>query len=323
MSAKANVLVTHRVIEDGLDVLQQHYDVHVADGLTQGELREAIVGVDALLPLLTVKVDAETLGRADRLKVIANHAVGYDNVDLEAAARRGIWVTNTPDVLTDATADLTWAAILAVVRRVVEGDSMTRAGRFEGWVPTLLLGMELGQKTLGIVGFGKIGRAVARRAAGFGMRVIYCDTGSAEGSVDLGLLTAESAPLDRLLSESDVVSLHTPLTPQTHHLMDSRRLSMMKPGAYLVNTSRGPVVDEAALVEHLQAGGLAGAALDVYEQEPALSPGLAQLGNVVLLPHIGSATRETRLAMARLAADNIHAVLQGRRPLTPVNQPSH
>ena len=302
-------------------MLRSHYDVHVADGLTRGELKEAIAGVDALLPLLTVRVDEEILQRAHRLRVIANHAVGYDNVDLEAASRRGIWVTNTPDVLTEATADLTWACILAVVRRVVEGDSMTRAGRFEGWVPTLLLGTELRDKTLGVVGFGKIGRAVARRAAGFGVRVIYHDPGLAEGPVDLGLLTAESAPLDRLLAESDVVSLHTPLTPETRHLIDARRLAQMKPTAYLVNTSRGPVVDEAALVEHLRAGRLAGAALDVYEREPALTPGLAQLPSVVLLPHIGSATRETRLAMARLAADNIHAVLQGRDPITPVNRP--
>ena len=315
------VLVTHPVVDGALEVLEQHYEVRVADGLSDAELRDAVSEIDALLPLLTVKVDGALLARAPRLKVIANHAVGHDNIDLNAATERGVWVTNTPDVLTESTADLTWAALLAVTRRVVEGDAMTRAGRFEGWSPTLLLGMELGGKTLGVVGLGKIGRAVARRAAGFGMRVLYHDR-SGQGPRDLGLITAEGASLERLLAESDIVTLHTPLTPKTHHLIDETRLGLMKPTAYLVNTSRGPVVDEAALVRRLETGAIAGAALDVYENEPALAPGLAGLPNVLLLPHVGSATRETRLAMARLAADNIHAVLQGREPITPVNQPS-
>jgi len=265
-----------------------------------------------------VRVDAAVLEGADRLKVIANYAVGFDNIDLAAATARKIWVTNTPGVLTEATADLTWAALLALVRRVVEGDAVVRAGQFHGWGPTMLLGTTLSGKTLGIAGFGKIGRAVARRAAGFGMRVIYNDS-ACSGPVDLGPLTAECVDLDELLRQADVVSVHTPLGPDTHHLLDRRRLALMKPTAYLVNTARGPVVEEQALVELLQGRRLAGAALDVYEHEPVLAPGLAELDNVVLLPHLGSATREARLAMARLAAKNAHAVLQGRTPPNPVN----
>jgi glyoxylate reductase len=318
VEAKPKVLVTHPLIEGGLALLEEHYAVEVADGLGPEQLRDAISGVDALIPLLSVRVDAGVLEGADRLKVIANYAVGFDNIDLAAATARKIWVTNTPGVLTEATADLTWSALLALVRRVVEGDALVRAGQFNGWGPTLLLGTDLSGKTLGIAGLGKIGRAVARRAAGFGMRVIYNDS-ACSGPIDLGLLTAECVGLEELLREADVVSVHTPLTPQTRHLLDRRRLALMKPTAYLVNTARGPVVEEQALVELLQERRLAGAALDVYEHEPALTPGLAELDNVVLLPHLGSATRETRLTMARLAAENAHAVLQGRRPPNPVN----
>jgi glyoxylate reductase len=319
----AKVLVTHPLVEGALELLERHYEVVVGDGLRGAGLREALVGVDALLPLLTVPVDAETIAGADRLRVIANHAVGYDNIDLEAARRRGIWVTNTPGVLTEATADLTWAALLALVRRVVEGDALVRAGRFTGWEPKMLLGVGLQDKTLGVVGFGKIGRAVALRAAGFGTRVIFTDTACQPGSlVDLGPVSARCVSLEELLRQSDIVTLHTPLTDETHHLINEERLAWMRPGAYLVNTSRGPVVDEEALVRCLAAGRLGGAALDVFEREPALAPGLAELDNVVLLPHVGSATRETRLAMARLAAENIHAVLQGREPPTPVVRPA-
>lgn len=315
--------MTHPLVEGALELLERHYEVVVGDGLRGARLRAALADVDALLPLLTVPVDAETIAGAGRLRVIANHAVGYDNIDLEAARRRGIWVTNTPDVLTEATADLTWAALLALVRRVVEGDALVRAGRFTGWEPTMLLGVGLQDKTLGVVGFGKIGRAVALRAAGFGTRVIFTDTTCQPGSaVDLGPLSARCVSLDELLQQADIVTLHTPLTDQTRHLINDERLAQMKAGAYLVNTSRGPVVEEAALVRCLAAGRLGGAALDVFEREPSLAPGLAELKNVVLLPHVGSATRETRLAMARLAAENIHAVLQGREPPTPVVRPA-
>ena len=318
MSETPKVLVTHPLIEDGLELLERHYDVIVGDGLEGEALADAVRDVAALVPLLSVRVDEPLLQRAPELRIVANYAVGFDNVDLDAAARRRVWVTNTPGVLTEATADLAWSALLGVVRRVVAGHRMMASGSYDGWGATMLLGVDLYGKTLGIVGLGKIGRATARRAAGFGMRVVFHDS-STTGEVDLdGLVTASSAGLDELLQLADFVSLHTPLTAETHHLIDARRLALMKPTAYLVNTSRGPVVDEAALVAHLRAGRIAGAALDVYEREPAMAPGLAELDNVLLLPHIGSATRETRTAMARTVAANVHAVLQGHDPPNPV-----
>ena len=319
---RPHILVTHRLVDGGLDLLADRYRVTVADDLEDpAALTAALKDVDALIPLLTVQITDEVLAAAPRLKVVANHAVGYDNVDVEAATRRGIIVTNTPGVLTEATADLAWAALLAVVREVVPGDAMMRAGAYTGWSPTLMLGADMAGKTLGVVGFGAIGRAVARRAAGFAMEVLYTDVGEPSDAVDLaGLITARGVPLEALLQRSDFVSLHVPLNEQTHHLMDAARLAQMKPGAYLVNTSRGPVVDEAALVAHLQAGGIAGAALDVYEREPAMAPGLAELNNVVLLPHLGSATLETRRAMAHTAAVNAHAVLSGDDPPNWVNR---
>lgn len=319
---RARVLVTHPLVEGGLDLLSPHYEVTVADGLEDpAELARAVAEVDALIPLLTVKITDEVLAAARRLKVIANHAVGYDNVDVQAATRRGIIVTNTPGVLTEATADLAWAALLAVVRQVVPGDAMMRAGAYTGWSPTLMLGADMAGKTLGVVGLGAIGKAVARRAAGFEMEVLFHDPGQPSDAVEIGgLITARGVPLAELLSRSDFVSLHVPLNRETHHLMDAARLAQMKSGAYLVNTSRGPVVDEQALVAHLRAGGIAGAALDVYEQEPAMAEGLAGLQNVVLLPHLGSATLETRLRMAHTAAANAHAVLQGNEPPNWVNR---
>lgn len=312
---RAHVLVTHPVVDGALDILLETVELTVADGLEdEAALAEAVRGKSALLSLLTAPV-TEAVMRAGlpTLRIVANHAVGYDNVDIAAAARLGVVVTNTPGVLTEATADLTWAALLGVVRRVAEGDRMMRSGGYRGWSPTLLLGSDLRGKTLGIVGLGQIGRAVARRSAGFGMRVLHHDPGH-PGPVDLGLVRSEGRTLEALLSESDVVSLHVPLTPQTHHLLSAERLALLRPTAFLVNTSRGPVVDEAALVHALRRGALAGAALDVYEHEPALAPGLGDLPNTLLLPHIGSATRETRYAMAHTAALNIHALLRGDPP---------
>jgi len=315
----ARVLVTHPLVEGGLDLLEGRYEVVQGEGLEQPEeLARAIVGMDALIPVVAARVSGEVFAAADRLKVVANCAVGVDNVDLGEARRRGVRVTNTPGVLTEATADLTWAALLAVVRRVVEGDALVRGGGFRGFGPTLLLGVDLCGKTLGIVGLGQIGRAVARRAAGFGLRVIFSDPTQA-AELDLGLLRAERVPLEDLLRQADFVSLHTPLTPETRHLLDAERLALLRPRAYLVNTSRGPVIDEAALTWRLQQGLLAGAALDVYEDEPRLGSGLAELPNVVLLPHIGSATVETRRRMAQMAAANADAVLQGREPPNPVS----
>jgi glyoxylate reductase len=273
----------------------------------------------ALICLLADRVGPELFGACPNLAVVANYAVGVNNIDLEAARAAGVWVTNTPDVLTDATADLTWALILAAARRVVEGDRLVRAGGFSGWKPDLLLGTGLQGKTLGIVGMGRIGRAVACRAAGFGMRVRYVtrdepapdDAGAAERVGDL----------DELLARSNVLSLHCPLTPETRGLLDGRRLELLPRGAIVVNTSRGEVVDEEALARALASGSLAGAGLDVYEREPAVHPDLVGRSDVVLLPHIGSATTEARQAMADLAVDNVLAVLDGKPALTPVNGP--
>jgi glyoxylate reductase len=255
-------------------------------------------GVEGLLCLLTDRIDARLLEGADRLRIVANMAAGTDNVDLAAAERLGIAVTNTPDVLSEATADLAFALLLAVARRLVEGDRWVRSGRFTGWSPDLLLGLDVSGRTLGIVGAGRIGRAMARRAEGFGMRVLA--RGSREGT-----------PLAELLERSDFVSLHVPLRADTHHLIGEPELRRMQSHALLINTARGPVVDEAALVRALREGWIAGAGLDVYEREPALAPGLAELENVVLAPHVGSATHGTRARMAEIAADNIVACLSG------------
>jgi glyoxylate reductase len=271
------------------------------------ELVARVAGVDALIPTVTDAVDRPVIEAGASLRVVANIGVGFNNIDVAAARARGVVVTNTPDVLTDATADLTMALILAVTRRLGEGERMLRSGRWPGWALDQLLGMQLGGRQLGIVGFGRIGRAVAARASVFGMTIAY--TSRSGGGV----------PLDRLLATSDVVSLHLPLTAETRHLIGQAELARMKRSAYLINAARGPVVDEAALVWALTSGLIAGAALDVYEREPEVHPGLLALENVVLAPHLGSATTETRTAMADLAARNALAVLAGEAPLTPVS----
>jgi glyoxylate reductase len=281
-------------------------------------VRAALPEVAALLPTALDPVPAAVIAAAPRLKVIGNYGVGYNNVDVAAATRRRIPVTNTPGVLTEATADTTWALLMAVARRTVEADAYVRAGRFDGWRASLFPGMELAGKTLGIIGLGSIGQAVARRGLGFGMRMIYAGRRRAAAEVEMAL-QARFVPLENLLGEADIVSLHCPLTAETRHLLDARRLALMKPTAYLINTARGPVVEERALVEALRAGRIAGAGLDVYEEEPRLAPGLAELRNAVLFPHIGSSTLEAREGMARLAAENIRAALEGRRPPNVVN----
>jgi glyoxylate reductase len=322
-----------------MDRLREVCDFFV--GTTQGELdrNELLAGVreaDGLICLLTDHIDREVINAAPNLRVIANVAVGYNNIDTTAAQARGIFVTNTPDVLTDATADLTWALIMAVTRRVVESDAFLRAGKFTGWDFEMLLGTGLAGKTLGIVGYGRIGRAVARRATGFGMSVIYCGrddiayrddpqhnaltiarqsaTGPLNQSARIDGLAARRVTFNQLVGMADVLTLHVPLAATTRHLINAAILSRMKPSAYLINTARGPVVDEAALVEALQQGKLAGAGLDVYEREPEVSAPLLEMPNVVLLPHVGSATRETRTAMAMLAVENAIDALSGRTP---------
>ena len=276
---------------------------------TVEELRHGFAEAQAVICTLTDRIDASLLSHATGLKIIANYAVGYNNIDLPAAAQRGIIVTNTPDVLTEATADLTWALLLALTRRVVEGDAWVRTGHWPGWTPTQMLGADVSGKTLGIIGMGRIGQAVAQRAAGFRMPVIY--TGRHGVSNPPGVSWIRRS-LDDVLGESDFLSLHVPLTEATRHLIDRHKLALMKPTAFLINTSRGPVVDEAALVSALEAKTIAGAGLDVYEQEPIVSAGLISLPNVVLLPHLGSATSETRVRMGLICLDNIAAVLGGR-----------
>jgi glyoxylate reductase len=277
---------------------------------TPSVFHEGLCRADAAIVTLGDHIDSETIRAATRLKILANYAVGYNNIDLAAARQRGLIVTNTPDVLTDATADLTWALILATARRVVEGDALVRSGRWTGWSPTQLLGAEVSGKTLGIIGMGRIGQAVAHRAVGFRMPVRYH---TRQPLATLSLPREwEYRPLRGLLAEADVVTIHVPLTPATHHLIGARELSWMRPTAFVINTARGPIVDEAALAVALKAGTIAGAGLDVFEQEPVINPGLAELRQVVLLPHLGSATLHARVQMGRVCLENIHAVLDGR-----------
>jgi glyoxylate reductase len=288
------------------------------EALPRKDLLQLVAGVDAVLTLLHDRVDDELLEAAGpQLRCVANVAVGYDNVDLEAAARRGVTVTNTPGVLDDATADLTLGLILAATRRLAEGDRLVRSGRDWSWGMHFMLGSGLQGKRLGIVGLGGIGRKVAERARAFGMEIAYHSRRPAPPEVEQAL-GAERLPLERLLASSDVVSLHTPLTPETRHLIGAAELAAMKPSAVLVNAARGPVVDEQALAAALAAGTIAAAGLDVYEHEPRVEPALLELENVVLVPHLGSATVETRTAMAELAARNAISVLSGQGPLTPV-----
>ncbi len=272
-----------------------------------------LAGADALICLLMDRIDAAVLDRAPALRVIANCAVGVDNVDVAAATARGIAVTNTPDVLTDATAELTFALMLAAARRVVEGDRLVRSRTWTGWALDQLLGVQLAGKQLGIIGFGRIGQAVARRALGFEMRVVYADRRTKPAA------PARHVSLDELFATSDVVSLHCPLTSETYRIVNARRLDLMKPTAILVNTARGGCIDEPALIEALEAGRIFGAALDVYDREPELDPRLLACPRLTLAPHIGSATTEARTQMAQLCADAVIAALSGRRPPNLVN----
>jgi glyoxylate reductase len=288
-------------------------DLYTGDGaIPPSELQTRIAGKHALVSMLTEQIDRTILDAGSALKIVANVAVGYNNIDVAYARSRGVIVTNTPDVLTESVADFTWALILAITRRLSEGDRLVRSGEWKGWAFDFMLGSDLRGKQLGLVGLGRIGRAVSARAAAFGMRVAYTL------HRDATLAGAEALSFDRLLNTSDVVSLHVPLTDETRHLVDERALTRMKRSAYLVNTSRGPVVDEAALAWALGQRLIAGAALDVYENEPAVHPELLSLDNVLLVPHLGSGTTETRTAMADLAARNVVEVLSGRPPLTPV-----
>ena len=284
---------------------------------TRDELVAGARGASALLTQVSDPVDDALLAALPSLRHVAQVAVGYDNVDVQACRRRGVLVTHTPDVPTAATAELTFALVLAVARRLREGEALVRSGRFEGWAPTMLLGRELAGRTFGVFGFGRIGRAAARRARAFGMEVLYCSRSAAPPAL-AAELGARRVDLATLLGESDVVSLHAPLTDATRHRFGAAELAAMKPGAILVNTARGPLVDEAALVDALAAGRLGGAGLDVYEHEPAVHPGLLARDDVVLLPHLGSATERARRRMAETALDDALRVLAGETPRHPV-----
>ena len=312
-----SILLTSRVPSSVLTRLKTVGQVElVTDHLTPAALQERVPGKRALVCVTTDRIDSAVINAGCDLKIIANIAVGYDNIDLAAAAGRGISVTNTPGVLTEAVAELTWGMILSVTRRMVEGDRLIRQKAWKGWALDFMLGMELSGKQLGIIGPGRIGRAVAARAPAFGMEVVFASRSRET------VVASEKAlvPLDELLVTSDIVSLHVPLKPETRHLINRQTLARMKRSAYLINTARGPVVDEEALNWALDERLITGVALDVFEREPEVHPGLLQRSNVVLVPHLGSATHETRVAMADLAARNVEAVLQGRPPLTPVVQ---
>lgn len=304
---KPPVLLTRRIPSAAFARLEAACDVDLHEGaspLAPDELKRRVKGKQALICLLTDKIDGAVVdaGLPD-LKIVANVAVGYDNVDVPAVTSRGVVFTNTPDVLTEATAELTWALILSLARRVTEGDRLIRRGEWRGWALDFMLGMELRGKQLGLIGRGRIGRAVAAKAAAFGMTAVFAK---------------HEMSLDELLISSDVVSIHTPATAETRHMFDRRTIARMKRSALLVNTARGSIIDEEALVWALNEHLIAGAALDVFEKEPSVHPGLLPLENVVLVPHLGSATRETRTAMADLAVRNVIAVLSGQPPLTPV-----
>ena len=285
--------------------------------LSKAELVARLKGKDGLVCHIISTIDDEVLAAAPTLRVVANVAVGYNNIDVAAARRRGVTVTNTPDVLTETTADFAWTLLMATARRIVEADHYARSGRWTAWKWDLLWGADIHGKTLGIVGFGRIGRAVARRALGFRMRVLYHDAVKADAAVEREL-SATATDLETLLREADFVTLHTNLTPETRHLIGKRTLRLMRPSAVLVNAARGPIVDEAALAQALGEGWIAGAGLDVFEEEPKIHPDLLPLQNVVLAPHIASASRDTRIAMATLAVRNCVAVLEGKPPITPV-----
>ena len=315
-----NVFISNNLPQGSVGLIPRSYSLDYNDSdapLSKAELISRLKGKDGLICHIISTIDDEVLAAAPTLKVVANVAVGYNNIDVAAAKRRGVIVTNTPDVLTETTADFAWALLMAAARRVVEADHFARSGQWQRWQWDLLWGADVHGKTLGILGFGRIGRAVARRASGFDMRVLYHDAVRPEPAVERELRVTYAEP-ETILREADFVSLHTPLLPETRHLINERTLRLMKKTAILVNAARGPIVDEAALVRALKEGWIAGAGIDVFEEEPTIHPGLAPLPNVVLAPHIASASRDTRIAMATLAVRNCLAVLDGKPPLTPV-----
>lgn len=314
------IFVTRKIPKAGLDLLEKHHEIEVNPEnrvLSKEEILEGVQGKKGLLCLLTDTIDEDIIRKEPELKMIANYAVGFDNVDVKTATERGIPVSNTPGVLTDTTAELTWSLIFAVARRVVESDSFTRADKFKGWDPLLLLGVDLKAKTLGIIGAGRIGSAVALKSKGFEMNVLYVDKNKNEKlEQNLG---AKKASFNEVITQADVISLHLPLNKETTHVIGEKELKKMKDHAILINTSRGPVIDEEALIKALEEKWIFGAGLDVYEHEPKVPEALKKLDNAVLLPHLGSATFDTRSNMAVIAAQNMVDGLAGKKPRNCVN----
>jgi glyoxylate reductase len=321
MSPGNKVFLTRLLPPDAMNDLQNQFELSYPSHNRQLTLKEIVKGIRAkegLISMLSDPIDRQVIESCPTLRIIANYAVGYNNIDLAAATAKKIVVTNTPGVLTETTADLTWALILAVSRRLIEADRVVRSGRWKGWAPTELLGHDVSGRTLGIIGLGRIGRAVATRAKAFSMQIRYFSRHRVDPSMEEEL-GVHYVPLDDLLGSSDYVSVHVPLDAQTHHLIGRRQLLQMKPTAYLINTARGPIVDEKALIEVLQKRQIAGAGLDVYEHEPRISPKLRRLKNVVLLPHIGSASIQTRNQMGFMVAENLSAFFEKKTPPHQVN----
>ena len=319
---KPKVLVTRALPQQGMTLLEQNFELEVnpaGEAMPHASIIKGITDKQGLVCLLSDNIDAQIINGAPSLRIIANYAVGFNNIDVAAATRRGIPVTNTPEVLTETTADLVMGLLLSVARRIVEADNYLRSGRFKGWAPELLLGSDVHNKILGIIGMGRIGQAVARRARGFDMKVIYYDTRRLPVHVEAKYGVA-FVGLEALLAGSDFVSVHAPLNKETHHLISTNELATMKNTAFLINAARGPIIDEQALVRALEAGEIAGCALDVYENEPAVASALLRMPNAVLVPHIGSASTEARTRMALMVVDNLVAVLQNNvRPPNVVN----
>jgi len=317
---RKKIFITRKIPEAGVDKLNEIFDVEISPfdrDVTQDEIIKMATGAQGLVSMVTNNLNKDIIDRLTTIKIIANYAVGFNNINIEYAGEKGIVVTNTPDVLTEATADIAMALILCVARRVVEGDRLVRKGEFKGFYPTFFLGTELENKALGIYGMGRIGKAVAKRAASCGLRILYYDTiRIPEGSVSF---TAHYVSFDELLKESDFISIHAPLAPETYHRFSKKEFKKMKQEAFLINAARGPLVKEDDLVHALKQGWIAGAGLDVYEFEPEVHPDLIPLENVVLLPHIGSAASEVRERMALIAADNIIAFFKGEPPPNRVN----
>lgn len=320
--SRPRVFITSRIPQEGIDLLSRMADVEVHDGdspLVRSTLLEKIADCDGVIGLLTDKIDGEFFDAAPRLRGYANYAVGFDNIDIAEATRRKLPVSNTPGVLTAATAECAWALIFSIARRVVESDKVMRSGKWPGWGPLQFIGGDVKGKTLGIVGAGRIGTETALMSRGFNMKVLYSSSSNRKNGVLDAELHAELVSFEELLKRSDYISIHSPLTPETRHMFDASAFSLMKRTAYLVNTARGPIIKEADLVTALKTGEIAGAGLDVYEHEPAMAEGLTELDNVVVLPHVGSATQSSRSDMATLAARNLMAMLKGDEPETCLN----